>query len=263
MTELEKIEYARIHIDKLANGISPLDNTVLETDDIVNNIHISMCLAFVSNILRRVYENGGVDVYGTVNGKVKNSPFKIIEEMSSLFRFSDKPISLSDIIKRVNELIDNGGRLKRTYIQKWLIENELLKECVDKEGHHTTRPTDKGISEGILTELRYDASGSRQYEAVLYNRQMQEIIISHLDEMVEKEFVVKKVEVREHNNKPKLDKRENEGQRWDETQEKMLVEMFKDGLTIAEIARTMKRTNGGIRARLVKLGLIDKNEQAL
>lgn len=37
--------------------------------------------------------------------------------------------------------------------------------------------------------------------------------------------------------------------------------MFKDGLTVNDIANTMMRSPGGIRARLLKLGLInDINE---
>ena len=34
MTELEKIAYAKAFIDKLANGINPLDDTPIPDDDI-------------------------------------------------------------------------------------------------------------------------------------------------------------------------------------------------------------------------------------
>ena len=37
MTELEKIEYAKTFIDKLANGINPLDDTSIPENDIANN----------------------------------------------------------------------------------------------------------------------------------------------------------------------------------------------------------------------------------
>lgn len=53
----------------------------------------------------------------------------------------------------------------------------------------------------------------------------------------------------------------NRGKPWDRKQEEELTEMFKDGLTVKEIANTMMRSPGGIRARLLKLGLInDINE---
>ena len=60
MTELEKIAYAKSFIDKLANGINPLDDTPVSENDIVNNVRISRCLFYISEILDRVIENNGV-----------------------------------------------------------------------------------------------------------------------------------------------------------------------------------------------------------
>ncbi len=37
MTELEKVEYTKSFIDKLVNGINPLDGTPISDNDIVNN----------------------------------------------------------------------------------------------------------------------------------------------------------------------------------------------------------------------------------
>jgi hypothetical protein len=53
MTELEKIEYAKGFIDKLANGINPIDNSIVPEDDIVNNVRLSRCFFYVSDILRQ------------------------------------------------------------------------------------------------------------------------------------------------------------------------------------------------------------------
>jgi hypothetical protein len=61
MTELEKIEYAKSFIDKLAEGINPIDNTPIPDGDIANNLRLSRCFFYVSDILRRVIENGGVE----------------------------------------------------------------------------------------------------------------------------------------------------------------------------------------------------------
>ena len=53
MTELEKIEYAKTFIDKLANGINPLDDTAIPENDIVNNVRLSRCFFYVSTILQK------------------------------------------------------------------------------------------------------------------------------------------------------------------------------------------------------------------
>ncbi len=41
MTESEIMERAKMYIDKLANGVNPLDDTTLSEDDIVNNVRIA------------------------------------------------------------------------------------------------------------------------------------------------------------------------------------------------------------------------------
>ena len=53
MTELEKIEYAKSFIDKLANGINPLDDTPIPDGDIANNVRLSRCFFYVSSILQK------------------------------------------------------------------------------------------------------------------------------------------------------------------------------------------------------------------
>lgn len=35
MTELEKVAYAKNFIDKLANGINPIDDSAVKSDDII------------------------------------------------------------------------------------------------------------------------------------------------------------------------------------------------------------------------------------
>ena len=44
MTEYEKMQHAKTYIDKLANGINPIDDTPAAPTDIINNISISRCL---------------------------------------------------------------------------------------------------------------------------------------------------------------------------------------------------------------------------
>ena len=60
MTEVEKIEYAKLYIEKLANGINPLTGQAVPDTDLINNVRISRCLFYVSDILRQVVERGGV-----------------------------------------------------------------------------------------------------------------------------------------------------------------------------------------------------------
>lgn len=58
--------------------------------------------------------------------------------------------------------------------------------------------------------------------------------------------------------KNKSEKPEMLGAKWSIQEEAKLTELFKDGRSTKEIAQTLKRLPGGIRARLKKLELIDK-----
>lgn len=71
-----------------------------------------------------------------------------------------------------------------------------------------------------------------------------------------KEIKSKVLELRLIRNKP-VDQ-ENKGSRWTEEEDKTLHDEFIAGKTIAEISKIHQRSNGGIRARLKKQGLIDE-----
>lgn len=73
MTELETLERAKMYMEKLANGINPIDGSVIPDENIVNNVRLSRCFFYVSDVLRQVIENGGV----TPQKKIKKEPFSL------------------------------------------------------------------------------------------------------------------------------------------------------------------------------------------
>jgi len=48
MTELEKIAYAKSFIDKLANGINPIDDQPVAEYDVVNNVRLMTIITWTS-----------------------------------------------------------------------------------------------------------------------------------------------------------------------------------------------------------------------
>ena len=58
MTELETLERAKMYMEKLANGINPIDGSVIPDEDIVNNVRLSRCFFYVSDVLRQVMRRG-------------------------------------------------------------------------------------------------------------------------------------------------------------------------------------------------------------
>ena len=71
MTELEIMERARLYMEKLANGINPLTDEPVGEDDVINNVRLYRCFFYVTDVLRQVIENGGVESAGPVAKKKK------------------------------------------------------------------------------------------------------------------------------------------------------------------------------------------------
>ena len=58
----------------------------------------------------------------------------------------------------------------------------------------------------------------------------------------------------------KAKEREFQGQPWTEEQEATLSEMYRSGAKVSDIATTLKRTRGAIRARIRMLGFNGEEE---
>lgn len=180
MTELEKIEYTKMFIDKLANGINPLDDMPIPENDIVNNVRLSRCFFYVSDILRQIIENKGI----TKNKRSSKIPFSITEEQIARFEYSKEPISLSEISKRIFAVAENDNMEKITYKQilQWLIEIGLL--CVNSiDGEKSEKlPTEQGKQVGITIENRRGRRG--EYKVITYNIDAQRFIMDNIGAII-------------------------------------------------------------------------------
>ena len=87
MTELETMQRAKMYMDKLAQGIDPI------TDSVLNHVRLVRCFFYVSDVLGKVIANGG-----TVGQIVKNVDFSITREQLAtiLWRYAkSKAINVS------------------------------------------------------------------------------------------------------------------------------------------------------------------------
>lgn len=87
MTELEIMQHAKDYLDKLAKGIDPLTDREVPEGDIINNVRISRCLFYVSDVLRQVIENGGIQV--RVMKESEKAPFALTLEERSRYPLID------------------------------------------------------------------------------------------------------------------------------------------------------------------------------
>ena len=178
MTEIEKIAYAKDFLDKLAEGVSPLDGTAISEGDIVNNVRVSRCLFFVSDVLRQVIENGGV---GKPGKQKRRSDLTLTPEQLALFPYSDVPIKVSEIVARIKSLAgDENVRFSAVRITDWLVSIGALAETSEGYEKNTRVPTQTGRDIGLIGEDRTNLRGGT-YCLVLYSRKAQEFIIDNFE----------------------------------------------------------------------------------
>lgn len=241
MTELEKIAYAKSFIDKLAQGINPIDETPIPENDIANNVRLSRCFFYVSDILRQVIDNGGVSNVKPI--KVKKADFKITQEERRKIKISDVPLSSKDIVDNLNSIInvETTKKISSNAINEWLVELGLLEVVEFSNGKHRKLPTSQGNDMGIFTEEREGQYG--KYIIVMFSPDAQQFIYDNIEGIIE--------------NKNKKYSGEFQGSAWTKEQDQQLIYLFKNNTPLAEMASIMKRSEGGIRARLKRLGLIE------
>lgn len=237
MTELETMERAKMYMEKLANGINPIDDSVIPDEDVVNNVRLSRCFFYVADVLRQVIDNGGI----SAKTKTKKQRFNLPVEKRSEFAFSNEPITISEIVKRINQLNEGEdmSKLKHTEITDWLLSVGLLQNELNAEGKVTKRPTPQGESVGIALESRTGMNGT--YFVVVYNLAAQHFILDNIDAVIDVSNA----------------KYENQWQPWSEEHDRCLRELYLKKAPISEIAITLKRNNSAVRARIKKLGIAE------
>jgi len=178
---LDLVRHAKDYIDKMANGINPLNGEKVKDNDLINNVRISRCLFCVSDILREVIENGGVT---KIVKKVTKNSFYLDNETINKYDLNDGDLSISKIVRKINDLkFDEEMRnLKTTSVCKWLIEIGVLKE-IEENGKKKKIPSETGLKLGMYVERKNGYYG--EYDIVMYKKSMQQFIIDNFDSLLE------------------------------------------------------------------------------
>ena len=177
MTELEKIEYTKAFIDKLANGVNPMTGDKVPDNELINNVRVSRCLFYVSDLLRQMIEKGNKQKQA--NGKKR--PFTITHEELEQYEYTNGPVSISEIAKRINDIGKNNDMVQLKYrsITNFLMNSGYLQEEKTADGKTVKRPTREGIELGITVDERNGQNGT--YYVVVYNNHAQRFILDNID----------------------------------------------------------------------------------
>lgn len=233
MTDAERIKHARLYLDKLAHGISPLDDTPVPENELLKNVHISRCLSYVTEVLDGLIENRPDYFFYP-----KKRPFEISDEQRANFEYSEAPITISEISRRLNVAADVvGGEtyLRYSGIIFWLVECGLL--AAGETGSDTKLPTELGRQLGLSTEERQGDDGA--YLVVVYNKAAQRHIVDNIDAIVEAESR----------------RFQMQGQRWRAEDDALIRRQCAKEVPLYEIALELRRSVASVRSRCRTLGI--------
>lgn len=185
MTELEKMQRAKMYMDRLANGINPITEAEVPEDSILNNVRLSRCFFYVSDILEQVIQNGGVVRPQRAAPTPRRARFVLTEEQRNSFSVSADPISITELTGRLNGLIDSQAvsPLPRTAVTNWLLDKGFLEQAVQSDGKKRRVPTEQGTYIGLCSQLRQGPGG--EYPVILYTADAQRFILDNLDDILQ------------------------------------------------------------------------------
>jgi len=181
MTELETMQRAKMYMDKLARGIDPISDQEMPEDSTLNNVRLSRCFFYVSDILGQVIANGGVI---GAKPKQKQYPFSITPEQIAAVPISQEPVRVTQLIQTIADTIQDPQmrKLKTTVITDWLMEKGFLEKRIGSDGKSLRLPTQAGIHIGLQIQHRMGKYG--EYQAVYYSPAAQRFILDNLFDMV-------------------------------------------------------------------------------
>ncbi|MBQ9654036.1 MAG: hypothetical protein IJV32_07435 [Bacteroidales bacterium] len=167
-----KVVVALDWIKKLANGLNPIDGSILPDSDIVNNVHISRCLFFVSNLLEEMGKKK------QTQQKQYESEFQLTPEAASKVYIAERT-GIAMFVKEINKVIpENMKPLAASKVTQWLVSTGYLEEQERSDGHKYKAPTELGTSTGITSAWREGSQG--QYLAISYDSNAQHFILENL-----------------------------------------------------------------------------------
>jgi len=195
--------------------------------------------------------------------KRQKGPFYLNPEDEEKFEYSDLYL-LGEIKDELNR-ITSGNNVKHIFgtdIYRFLTEKGYVEER-NIDGRSVQVPTETGETRGIAVVEQTSKIGT-VYTVLKYPPEVQKEIVDHYIEIRnqvaaddEEEDVAENASFDRVTYNRKMNRPDGAGAFWSEEEDKQLDEEFNSGMKISEMAKIHDRTNGAIRARLRKQGLID------
>lgn len=252
MERLQMILKAKNYLELMSHSIDPITQEAIE-DSVLQKNEVKEMLLYISTLLDELIANEGevINIASPIE-------FSIERINKNLIAISDQPIQITSFVKRINNQVDNSKMktLKPSRLTGWLLENGYLNKDIipvlKNETVYSTTSSSKDI--GIVEQDKINAETGEIKKSIVLTKMAQEFIVDNLENITGLTENINLIEyIEEHNDTNMV------GQKWSKEEQNNLVREFvEEKLTIKRIADIHHRNVGGIRARLIKIGLIDK-----
>ena len=151
------IERAEMYLRKLSCGINPLTDEILPEGDSCKQERISKCLAYVASLLQQQLNHDQVAPMPTAEkprqvkkAKPEMQNLAIDAETLKGYRFFDYPVSISRVVRNINELLPkNMNHLLYADVANFLVQEGILERQAIADGNEANLPTAKGETYGF------------------------------------------------------------------------------------------------------------------
>lgn len=150
------IERAEIYLRKLSCGVNPLTDELLPEGDACKQDRISKCLAYVASLLQQQLNHNQVAEPAKEQPKPAQKkalePLSISSETLARYRFFDHPVSISRVVRNINELIPRNAKMNHLLyadVAHFLVEGGILSRESVADGKESNLPTALGETYGF------------------------------------------------------------------------------------------------------------------
>jgi hypothetical protein len=171
----EKLVKAKEILQKMADGIDPLNGEPIEKNSFLHDPRMIRCLYFIQEVL-------GSAIEGNVrSGGMKPAEFRITAEEKSRVLLPQGKIGVNEFAKCVNVVIDQdkSKRLSGVELNRSLKKMGVLDEQVLADGKTRTALNARSGTYGIEAEKR-NFNGS-EYEMILFNDEGKRFLLDNLE----------------------------------------------------------------------------------
>lgn len=172
-SDLEKLMESKNMIQKMANGINPLNETPIETGCFLNDPQIIRPLFFIIDYISN-------EVNKKPKRRKKPTQFYITNEQISAIELPSGKIGVNNFARAVNAVIDpnQSKKLQGLMINRKLKLLGILSETVDEDGKKRTTTNDR--SEGYGIESITKLYNGQEYQQVVFNEDGKEFLLKNI-----------------------------------------------------------------------------------